>query len=325
MKAEDANGLSAAISALAEWDLEVQSLDLISVSENEVFKVTTSHGVHYAVRVHRPGYNSIRELESEQAWVTALDDGGLGVPRAVPTRSGSGYAEATAADGTTRQVGVIEWVSGSSMADLIDEARADTTTVSLHEDLGARMAMLHNHAASWNAPDGFTRRRWDVEGLLGDAPHWGCFWNVDSLTPAENDLFERARVRLRAEFESFGTAPDRFGLIHADLHPWNVLMSPRGLVVIDFDDCGYGWHIYDLAVAMYYPSSDANFDVVRDAMVAGYRRHRSLPDDHLNLLGVFVLMRGLALIGWRDARPLAPFRLEDLIDQECRRAERYLA
>ena len=34
-------------------------------------------------------------------------------------------------------------------------------------------ARLHLQARDWSAPTGFTRKRWDVETILGPQPHWG--------------------------------------------------------------------------------------------------------------------------------------------------------
>ena len=66
-------------------------------------------------------------------------------------------------------------------------------------------------------------------------------------------LYERvAEVaeRVRAGLAAYGTAPDRFGLIHADMRLANVLVDGEAVTLIDFDDSGEGWFAYDFAAAV---------------------------------------------------------------------------
>jgi len=57
--------------ALPEWRLGETKTELISRSENVVFRVDTRDGKAYALRVHRPGYHTLAELESEPIWTAA--------------------------------------------------------------------------------------------------------------------------------------------------------------------------------------------------------------------------------------------------------------
>ncbi len=294
---------SAARRSLEAWDLEVASLTLRSQSENTVFELRTAAGGRFAVRVHRVGYNTIEELRSEQQWVLALRSVGFAVPRPVMTAEGEGYIEVALEDGTSRQVGVIEWCEGESLDQVIRSDADGTATQLSFRRLGEVMARLHNHAETWERPAGFTRRRWDADGLFGDSAEWGPFWLVPGLDAAGRDLMNRVRHRLAAEFTEFGHGADRFGLIHADLHPDNLLAGPSDLVVLDFDDCGFGWHLQDVAVALFDLRRGPDFVSARDALVAGYRRWRPLPDEHLARLSSFVMVRGLSLLGWLAARP----------------------
>ena len=43
----------------------------------------------------------------------------------------------------------------------------------------------------------YMRRRWDIDGLLGEDPLWGRFWEVSSLTPNQKTTFGEARKVLR--------------------------------------------------------------------------------------------------------------------------------
>jgi Ser/Thr protein kinase RdoA (MazF antagonist) len=82
-----------------------------------------------------------------------------------------------------------------------------------------------------------------------------------------------------------------------------VLVNDGGLTVIDFDDTGFGWHLYDIAVALIHHQGTADYAAVEAAFMRGYRRLRALPDADLARLPMFLLMRGMVQIGWYHQRP----------------------
>lgn len=126
---------------------------------------------------------------------------------------------------------------------------------------------------------------------------------MPGLEASERRLISRAREKLTEILSDYGQDPQTYSLIHGDLHAGNILKTRNGLHVIDFDDSGFGWHQYELAVAIFAYQSKPHFETIRDALVAGYRSQRPLSDEALELLPIFLLMRSLALLGWIDARP----------------------
>ncbi|NJN50685.1 MAG: phosphotransferase, partial [Gammaproteobacteria bacterium] len=255
-----------------------------------------------ALRLHRPGYHTFDELVSEQVWSRALSAAGIDVPVAKPTRDGAGYAEVTL-HGEKRYAGMLEWVDGDVMYSLIEQA-ADTAAVAARfRDLGALMATMHNQAAAWVLPTGFARHRLDANGLMGHTPFWGRFWEAPALTRQERSQFADLRARIHGILEGLDTSPAHFSLIHADLHPGNIVVHGPHLHVIDFDDAGFGWHAYDLAVALKNFQGRPDFDDLRRALIEGYRTRRPLGDAAIDRLPLFLLIRALATIGWISARP----------------------
>jgi Ser/Thr protein kinase RdoA (MazF antagonist) len=120
-------------------------------------------------------------------------------------------------------------------------------------------------------------------------------------------LIATARAAVRDRLRHFGTHPNRFGLIHADLGFENVLVKPDGTtVVIDFDDCGRSWYLYELASALYPHEASESFIARRDMLVDGYRQVRSLPEDELAELPTFLMCRRLATLGWTFSRGDTP-------------------
>ena len=119
----------------------------------------------------------------------------------------------------------------------------------------------------------------------------------------ERALVIETRDRLRGAMDRYGRDPSKFGMIHADLHDGNLLVGRGRLTVIDFDDCAFGWHVYDIAVALWHQRRSPGFDAIQDAFVRGYRTGRALADDTVQLIPMFLLVRGLAQIGWLHQRP----------------------
>lgn len=290
---------------LKQWELEINNIVLVSHSENIVYKAQCANGDQYAIRVHRPGYSSLIELESEQIWLAVLKEYGIDVPVACRTSKGVFYCEVDIG-GITRYIGVIEWLDGHSLHEILEQG--DTPSLyNMISKLGKLIAKTHNQATSWQPPSGFLRRCWDIEGLLGDDPHWGRFWEVATVTDKQRQLMSISRQYLISQLESYDTNSDNYSMIHADLHAGNLMVTGDGnessLVLIDFDDAGYGWHLYDLAVAISGYRGRADFAKITHTLIEGYRTVRKLKKYDAQYMAQFLLMRSLASIGWISGRP----------------------
>jgi Ser/Thr protein kinase RdoA (MazF antagonist) len=168
--------------------------------------------------------------------------------------------------------------------------------------VGGLAARMHNQSCAWQAPAAFRRHSWCDEGLAGDTPLWGRFWELEGLQPQQRTLFEQLRARLTQDLAHFGKTPDRFSLIHADLVPENILIDGDRLRIIDFDDAGFGWHMFEIATSLYFIRRDRLYETARNALITGYRRHRALPDEHVRLLPMFLAARGTTYLGWVHTR-----------------------
>ncbi len=334
--------LAAAHQAVEAWPIDPTHIELASLSENAVFRVDATNERSYALRIHRPGYNTLQELESELVWTDALGAAGIGVPTAIRTRTGTGYAPVMMPGwASPRQVGLVQWLPGKTLAAAMEaaaigevqaagmaEQQDPTGAEQAFAQLGRIAARIHNQASTWAPPPGFARRAWNADGLVGPNPLWGRFWELPQLNPSQRDLLVRTRQALWATLSDYGSDPQTYGLIHADLHPYNVLVDQDRLTVIDFDDAGFGWHQYELAVALpSRPGQQGSRATLQDALVTGYRAERPLSDDALALLPAFMLIRMLVMMGWVHARPELGHgaRITPLIEAACAEADAFLA
>jgi Ser/Thr protein kinase RdoA (MazF antagonist) len=296
--------LPAARAALAAFGLPETEPRPIGKSENVVFRADAPDGSQWALRLHRPGYHALPALESERALTAHLTAHGLLVPTGRRAANGAWYAEVATPDPeATRLAGLTLWHPGQTLESLIGRDRGPDTW-HWFERTGALLADLHERTANWTPPAGFTRHRLDAEGFVGKTPFWGRFWEAATLQPDERDLLAQARETVAARLARL-PAPDT--LIHADAHPANVLVSgskrQAHLGLIDFDDCAWGWPVFDMAVTLWSASSEPRFPELRARFLAGYAARRPLPTDIHAQLSLFLLMRTLMLIGWSDARP----------------------
>jgi Ser/Thr protein kinase RdoA (MazF antagonist) len=256
------------------------------------------------LRLHRPGYNSLEELECERAWVKALVDTGLPVPDPLVTRDGTHFVLiGIPCTNEQRYVGMTTWLKGEPLR-RCPEIDSDTSTrARVFHRIGGIVAAMHNQATRWTGPPGFTRPKLDLDGLLGDNPRWGRFWEYADLPVGGRERLLAARARLRGALSDYGMTPDNFSLIHADLDPGNIIYDRGALALIDFDDSGYGWHMYDVASALIEYCSDSDFEALLAAMLDGYLEHRPLAQNDIAMLPAFLLLRGMATLGWYHDRP----------------------
>jgi len=313
--------------ALPHWDLQPARIKLISRSENTVFRINTAGGRTYALRIHRPGYHTLPELESERHWTAALNDAGVPVPAGCPTTSGRDYVTISTTNGaTSRVVGLVDWVDGVSLRDVIERETDPAVVAGYFEQLGSIAAAIHNQSSEWVPPPGFARHAFDVPGYVGETPFWGRFWDLPPLSPAQRDILSRARDQIQSTLTEYGQAERTFSLIHADLHPSNILVDGADLQVIDFDDAGFGWHQYELAVALFNYEDEPHYETICDALLAGYRARRPFAPADVDLLPLFLLLRQLVLLGWVWDRPELPFRakLPEMVRDACARVEAFV-
>jgi Ser/Thr protein kinase RdoA (MazF antagonist) len=313
----------------ARWPLQCASIQPLKVRENAVYAVQLRDGSKVVLRVHRCGYHCDAALQSERTWMQALEDHGIEVPRHVLSHAGRSF-EKSFIEGFEgeRQVDVFHWIQGQQLGSVEQGVSLEGSSVAeIYRQVGMLAARLHNQSSVWSPPAGFLRHAWDAEGLAGERPFWGRFWDLAALTESQRALFVELRQALWRDLNELGTGPDRYGLIHADLVPENILVDADSLQVIDFDDAGYGWHMFEIATSLYFIRRDSIYAQAREGVVEGYRAHRPLSEEHLALLPMFLAARGSTYLGWvhtRAGEPVASEMTPALIELATAAAEDYL-
>ena len=312
--------------ALAEYGVAPDAaLTLLNVSENATYAVDDpATGERTVLRIHRHGYHDAAEIESELAWLDALrSDTGVRTPRVLPTPDGRRLV-AMAEDGQTdpRHVVRFEFLPG------VEPAEAGESLPQSFELLGGLTARMHDHALTWRRPAGFSRFAWDYDGAFGTVARWGRWQDGIAVGEEERKVLGRLDATLRARLARFGTDPHRYGLVHADLRLANLLEDGDQCYVIDFDDSGFGWFLYDFGTAVSFFEDDPRVPELTDAWTRGYRSVRELPAEDAAEIPTFILMRRLLLVAWigsHSGTDLARSMGADYTAGSCDLAEAYLS
>jgi Ser/Thr protein kinase RdoA (MazF antagonist) len=260
-------------------------LTLLNRSENETWR---AGGL--ILRLHREGYHRRAEIVSELAWLDALQ----GIPGLRTVRPVAGLQGPVTEVGGRFVVGFAP-IPGQELRPGDDLAR-------WFAPLGEVTARLHLHARSWAVPPGFTRKRWDAETILGPRPHWGDWRQAPGLDRSGIQVLERATRDLALKLQAYGTGPEVFGLIHADLRLANLMVDGEGLWAIDFDDCGFGWWVYDLAAALSFIETDPRLPDLIARWSEGYAEVAELRVEDRAMIPAMILLRRVLLTAWLASR-----------------------
>lgn len=293
--------------ALPQWGLEGAAITQVAYRENMTFRVDGGDRGVFALRVHQGNYHTDAQIQSELDLMTYLDGEGVRTPRVVPTQSGSLFTTVSA-DGVTepRQCDLFEWIEGKPLRTTGQPIGEIAPLAEAYAEVGRLAARIYNATEKWQRPAGFDRPAWDAEGICGVNGILGDFRRLEGATDAQMRLMLDVSDKLTDVLADFGQSPDRYGLSHGDFLAENIFVCEDGIRLLDFDDAGDSWHLFDIATALFDLLGTPAYDPCFAAIVSGYREHRDLPDDHLIMLPAFFLGRLLSYVGWCAKKPHMP-------------------
>ncbi|WP_197655224.1 phosphotransferase enzyme family protein [Vibrio tritonius] len=264
-------------------------LYLLCRSENATFKIVTADK-QYALRIHRPNYHDKISIESELAWLSALTEQGIVSPTPIASRDGSRVQTLLVSEHEQRHAVLFDWIDGTTPTTDVDPKA--------YQALGTIMARLHMQSIQWHKPNDFKRLVWSHDNMVGKRGYWGAWSAVAGLNDQDRELIERVLNIVQRQLTYYGKAPDRYGLIHADLRLTNLLMHQEGTRVIDFDDCGIGWFMHDAAAAISFYEHHPLRDEWLNNWLIGYQSVRALTAHDIAILPVMIIQRRIQLLAW---------------------------
>ena len=313
-----------ASAALPLWDLPSDATcRLINISENATYLVEAADSFKAVLRVHRENYHTKNAIDCELAWMEDLGrNGGVVTPGTIIGKNGEVIQEIGIAGlENTRLLVLFEFVDGV-------EPDENDNLVASFEELGEIAARTHIHSINWKKPENFERLVWDLDSVFGPNPTWGDWRNAPRMTPEKQSTMQTLENTITDRLMRFGQDKDNYGLIHADMRLANLLVHQGSTRLIDFDDCGLGWFLYDFAAAISFMEDHPQVPTLKSAWVKGYRKVRELSPSAEQEIDTFVMLRRMALCAWMGShkevdivQELSPVFTQVTVDL----AEKYLA
>jgi Ser/Thr protein kinase RdoA (MazF antagonist) len=266
---------------------------LINHSENATYRVDDpDRGEPTILRIHRRGYQSLDSIRSELQWLEALQrHDGIVTHAPIAAQDGS-LLQSLASDALPepRHAVMFSFLRG--------QEPSEDDLIGPFERLGTVSAHMHDQARHWSLPTGFTRQVWDHDGALGQRSLWGRWQNGIGMTAKQQQLFSRLSATIDRRLQAFGRSSTRFGLVHADIRLANLLLEGEVTKVIDFDDCGFGWFLYDIGTALSFIEHRPDVPDLVAAWLRGYRRVAPLAAADEAEIPTFIMLRRLLLVAW---------------------------
>ncbi|MGF6884876.1 Ser/Thr protein kinase RdoA (MazF antagonist) [Nocardia sp. GAS34] len=269
-------------------------LELQRYEDNAVWRVTPDSDQSFVARLSSHDGRTADQQRSEMAWLESLAAAGkVTVPGPLTTLDGDCVVPITVpGQDQAATLALLHWVPGT--------AEPPYQQPGVAEQMGAATAHLHHNAATTELAV-FDRPTWDYEMMLKGA----------ALTDpdAGEHLSEAGRMTLRQVADRIVPAiaecdPAVHSRIHGDLHRENMIALPTGGVgIIDFDDCGWGSPILDIAtvlssihrIAHTEPGAYARF---AQAFLNGYTNVVGLPQGFDVLLEPYLLLRDVFVLNF---------------------------
>ncbi len=223
------------------YGLPIQALSPLSGGHFAAVYGFSQAGRNYVLRIIPPSDDV--DLEATIAilhWMHYLAGRGAGVPRPLPSPGGAWVQTIQREDGC-----YLATVSEQAPGTLSEELGEAQWSEALYENLGRTVGRMHALSKDYTPPPGSRRLPdWDKGGSL--------FSPLKRLEGAPAFLHEK-RERVLSRFAGLPKGREVYGLIHADLHFGNFFVETQSgtITFIDFDDCGYGWYVMDLAMLLF--------------------------------------------------------------------------
>lgn len=301
---------------LSKYGIEQAKLRFITYSGNGLYQVKVPSGSplspgKYTLRLHQPDYMEPKFIVSEMEWLSALHQEGIKVPMPVRNLDGDWL---TVADGgydvpQKRNCTLIGWTEGRLLNKNIQPKH--------FKALGRVIGRMHEQSRRWKRPKGFARPHWDWEGLFGDGFSYGVpAEDARNAIPKTHQVaFNEVLTRVREASEQIGKGKNVYGLIHADLGLCdNVAFFAGEARPFDFDDCGFGYWVFDFGVALgqYFIDTNDASQTMKEALISGYTETADSEDIGLEYLDLFMAARIAQLMYFYQASALAhPEHMEE--------------
>jgi Ser/Thr protein kinase RdoA (MazF antagonist) len=170
----------------------------------------------------------------------------------------------------------------------------------LYRTLGSIMAAIHVQSKKWTPPDFFERIEWDWNATFGEG--WNNYYGMHycdlkgTLSASDIKASDTCVALMKMRVEAYGKYSDRYGMIHSDLRAANLLRDENKITVLDFDDCGKGWFMYDIACIVGFMEHRPDLKKLIGLILEGYRKISAVSEEDEQEIETFIMMRRIGLL-----------------------------
>jgi Ser/Thr protein kinase RdoA (MazF antagonist) len=240
----------------------------------------------FILRVGHSRRRTPEMIAGEVDWINFLARGGASVSRAILSQNGNlveaiddGHGEQFLATAFIKAPGGPSWETD--------------WTPAFVQHYGRVIGRIHRLTKDYVPTDpSWQRGEWDAPGNL----------EIEKWLPSSESVALQEFQTLLAHFEALTKGPDSYGLIHQDAHGGNFFVHEGQITLFDFDDCVYGWFIYDIAMVLFYAAlfkqdmAAFTAEFMQD-FLGGYRLENRLEPLWLAELPYFLKLREIDLYG----------------------------
>ena len=300
--------------ALAHYGMADANLSLLNYTNNAVYEVNGD--VHAVLRVHRPDNRTQAGINAELAWLSAIHEAtDLIVPQPLAP-----LYEGALGDDLKSAVVLFGWIDGQSIKPL-------DLTLAQARQIGSFAAHLHTFSERYTPENEVDRPQLDWEGLFGNRSPYQSDTENELFSTEQRQIMQEVAQRTQAVMQMIGKDAHHYGMIHADLIAKNLLFNGGQSAAIDFDDCGFGYYLYDLAPFLWGAHYEPVYREQRTALWEGYTEIRPQPPAFEAYVEAFVAARHVASCRWlagNSHNPNIKGRAEHIIAERVEEMKHFL-
>ena len=249
--------------ALVSYGFVNAEVTCINYLTNATFSVKTICGKKYALRININSVRSPENILAEIEWVQFLQlVPNIRVPSPIMNLSGGFVTSVVNYDTRVRLNCVLySWLDGQ-------EIQSNPSTDELYTT-GQALAHMHKNTQQFklsevaNLPT-YSDLLWGKEDFL--------FGSKSILSRRDKRILDKASDEIIKVIRKFFDG-SHCHVIHADIHGGNLIAHNGEVYIIDFDTCGFGVAVQDIAVALHYLQTSEQ----RAVLLAGYESILALP------------------------------------------------
>ena len=274
---------------------------------NDTDQIRSAHK-RYFLRVYRCGAYPRDAIEFEAEALTYLKQQGFPVAYPVLRKSGGYITEIVAPEGP-------RFVLITSVA---EGTIADYESLESCRLVGESVAQFHLLSMGFIASH--ERSQLDLNGLLDNSMN--VIRNYMAHHSSAIKMIEKIAQKARDAVLAVPNNSLDFGICHGDLHGGNLHIHEGKVTHFDFEECAFGYRLYDLATFKWGLGSDEQRKKSWLTFIEAYQSIRPINESAYSLINSFVVIRELAATAY-GIRHVHDFGHNDImasdIDQVCDR------